>query len=432
MSDQPDAEQPHTFWFKCSRGHVEERAMPGDGDAPLRCWARIWCTAAPMGGAIILDECGEELRHIGPTVAEWRSTNDDLREARSAHVRERDHLQRLLAAADSALAECASQLDRSERELARTLTTAQTTRARQAEAEVERLRKLLSETPEQGYRTGYAAGYAAVRAELDQALATVKRQHEQLVALTASTEALLAERESLRESVELAKAMRDEALRDQEAMRANAAAATRERDSARGETASHHRALVWLRSAMLDEADRLDDKGRHKAANRLREHVTDSYPGGNAPGLCVPADSLIGFGLPRLEAERGSVHFSTDPYPTEPLTLDTQAARIRELEAELRTVSAELARRKHGSQGFTVIRDVNQQTQAAHDKAMAEALAARNDARAARETVCHWQAVALWAAETDGAILLPQRSSRLDRLEALTAAYDAAMEEDSR
>lgn len=109
MSDtQPEPER--TFWFKCPRGHVEERPMPGDGDPPLRCFALVVKSHEGASG-IYTDACGEDLHHVGPTVGEWRACNEALRAEQVEHTRGHEHLERLLVEADAALAECSRQLD---------------------------------------------------------------------------------------------------------------------------------------------------------------------------------------------------------------------------------------------------------------------------------------------------------------------------------
>lgn len=364
MSDaEPDV---RTFWFKCPRGHVEERVMPGEGDPPLLCAADVVKSHEAPGAGIYRDLCGEELRHFGPTVAEWRATNEALHEAKRQTCTGAAHLERLLVEADAALAECSAQLDAA-------LTSAQTTRAREAEAEVRRLRD-----------------------EVENATAAAMLN-------------------------------RDAAQRE--------ASAVHERDVARAEASRQTLQLHGLREAALAEAERLDDKRRHKAANRLREAVTDSW-GGNAPGLCAPAGSIVpddwlcsGFGLPRMEAPRGAIRFATDPHPTEPLTLDSQARRISDLTRELADAQAELRRRRSASQGFTVVRDVNQQTEAALKRAEAALRDAQHEERGARQEVCHWRMVALWCAEREAMTDLPQASFQ-QRSEVLSDRYEAEMEAD--
>lgn len=82
--------------------------MPGEGDPPLCCIAEY------VGGdpsTIVLQLCGAELRHIGPTVGEWRATNETLQACRGAADRDRTRLEGMLAEADQALAACSAQLD---------------------------------------------------------------------------------------------------------------------------------------------------------------------------------------------------------------------------------------------------------------------------------------------------------------------------------
>lgn len=373
MSDQQPDTEPRTFWFKCGRGHVSESRLPGDGEL-LLCDAQI-----VKGPGVILDLCTEELRLHGPSVGEWRAAKAETADAKAQGDARIAHLERLLGEADAALAQCAAQLDTA-----------------------------LGNEGDLGHRVDVA-------------------------------------REDHRRAADVA------------------CAAVHERDVARREAAMEGALLRGLREAVHAEAERLDDRGRHKAANRLREAVTDSYPGGNAPGLCQPVEPYF----PLMEAPRGSVRFATPganrlaaelraeeslaaelaadplvsnvemrrtergeeevfyrpkspevativdgrlvtvlgaPFPewqraghevmrfgtrgthgsTIPGAILAMVAEVRELR------EAERARKRRGPGGFTVVRDVNQQTEAALAKAEAALHDAECDARGA-------QAVATWA-----------------------------------
>lgn len=112
MSDQPDLP---TFWFKCPRGHVEERPMPPE-DGRTLCDARV-VKAHEHSSGIYYDLCGEEMRHLGPTVAEWRAANEAIQQAKQERVEECGRLERMLVEADEALAACSAQLDGAHEEL---------------------------------------------------------------------------------------------------------------------------------------------------------------------------------------------------------------------------------------------------------------------------------------------------------------------------
>lgn len=105
--DQPE---PDTFWFKCPRGHVDEHSAPPEGAPPLLCWATV-VRSHDGGHGIYTDACREELRRVGPTVAEWRAAHHALADAEVERIAERERLEGMLAEADRALAECGRQLD---------------------------------------------------------------------------------------------------------------------------------------------------------------------------------------------------------------------------------------------------------------------------------------------------------------------------------
>ena len=101
--------EPDTFWFKCPRGHVEERPMPPEDGLTL-CDATV--VKSHEGGiGIYTDVCGEEMRHLGPTVAEWRAAMQKATEADHRRAHEVGHVERMLVEADRALAACSRQLD---------------------------------------------------------------------------------------------------------------------------------------------------------------------------------------------------------------------------------------------------------------------------------------------------------------------------------
>lgn len=454
MSDQPDVER--TFWFKCSRGHVEELPMPSESDLTL-CGALI-PDESPDGGRVV---CAAELRHLGPTVQDWRA---------AMHGDEVERLTRMLAEADAALAECSRQIDG----------LALNPRTKAAEDETRRL-----------------------RGELD-------ARQEQLLALD----------DELRNATQGVMLNRDAAARE--------ASAVHERDVARREAAVESALLRGLRERMLAEAERLDDRGRHRSANRIREAVTDSWPGGHAPGLCLPVEThyqtfeefgtgaepgtflrealaaaaeaieaeakrsgslgrweCTGFGgaepqpgapepepvkwrVPETPPEGSIATLSgpplkldtflghptgdwqnalselrtvTPPPSTGPAMIlaavaelrDARSYRIRterqveELEAVLARGRADYetlrqrmlrAEAKVHSRGFTLVRDVNQQTEAELERV-------RGDYRDQRNQRQRWQDVAVWAATSNA---LDVRGSRSDVLTAIVAAYERAID----
>lgn len=422
MSDQPDAEPARTFWFKCLRGHVEERSWPRPGEvgAPLLCAAHV-----VRGPGVTLDLCGEELRHIGPTVGEWRATNTKMVEAEAEHARRVAHLERLLASSDSALGECASQLDRAlanEGDLGAQLARAQ-------------------------HRIGDLEGDVGVHLHAASRMRDERDERDEALTTAQTTRAREAEAEVVRlcAIVEHFVEERDEALRDQEAMRANAAAATRERDTSRRAHEKAEGRLITLRRFLADEAQRADETGHPRRADRMRVARSDSFAtqpaepvfdartasfkdaivptywdvsdptgqgrpdwGADPGGLDEPDwrtfGTIVADGSQVLDAddvvvtrsgERLGVVFLGSPSAEwrgavaelrAALSIidgDTGPEMIRRALSELRRLRSDARQGAHRrTHGFTVVRDVNHQTERARDRAMADAL----EQRAARRT----------------------------------------------
>lgn len=481
MSDQPDAEPARTFWFRCAWGHVEERALPLP-ERRMTCAAKVPAAEAAQDRPLA-STCGAELHLYGPTVGEWRATNTKMVEAEAEHARRVAHLERLLASSDSALGECASQLDRAlanegdlGAQLARAqrrigdlegdvgvhlhaasrmrderdeaLTETQTTRAREAEAEVVRLRAIIEQLVEE---RDNATRAAMLNQEAAQQAAFNER----------GWESALKERDSARHERDLALARlagteeaaaqltqeRDAALRDQEAMRANAAAATRERDTSRRAHEKAEGRLTTLRRFLVGEAQYADETGHPKRADRLREariasfatqaephfdartasfkpviagHTLDSQePITYVPPIADPGSldepdwrtfgTIVADGSQVLDAddvvitrsgERLGVVFLGSPSAEwrsavaelrAALSItdgDTGPEMIRRALSELRRLRSDARKGAHRrTHGFTVVRDVNHQTEQARDRAMADALEQRNARRTAEAEV---------------------------------------------
>lgn len=389
MSDEDDAP---TFWFKCPRGHVEERPWPPEDGLTL-CDAQV-VKAHEHASGIYYDRCGEEMRHFGPTVAEWRAMNVKRVDAEVAAGRAASdltmHQERLLVEADAALAACTEQLEEARAQLD------------SAEREAEHWR----------------ASADAYRNERDEARGTGG---------FASVADLMAQLDSTREELWSAEqaAMLNQAAAQREAH------SLRERDAARRDRQDQVDRLSALRGFLLDEAMRADAKGRVKLAGRLRGARSASWSEAKAfeefgsaviPGAMYRSRTAD-FGRPAAEV--------LGEYRTEPLTLDSQARRIADLEAELRKASDELRKRKRASQGFTVVRDVNAQTAEALRVARAALSDAQAEERNARCEVCSWQLIALWAAKHDPIRGLPTAAFQ-QRCEVLMARYEADMEREAR
>lgn len=424
MSDQPHTEQ-RTFWFKCERGHVEERAMPSIPGSHWTCSAR-YVKVHEGGSGIYEDACGFELRHVGPTVAEWRAANDERFQALADARSERERLERMLGEADAALLECGRVIDLQREQLADVRGQLES-----AEAEVEHLRE---------------HGLVGAAHDADWVLRVEANEY------------------------------------------------LRERDAARRAKSDASNRLATLRRYLAVESDRQDDRGRHGLANRMREARSASWSVEElaSQGVCLPIPEhfdLDEYGEAGIKLGQNWSDMLADMSCADPSNLDPEVRKLMQertaqpiisdevilltgppprverflgcnledwqaiiaevrsfyshlstptemlgwLLRDARDAKAEVKRLKQrGIGGFTLVRDVNQQTERERDNERRMRQAAQDDASGLRYEVTHWQGIALWAATSEGALALPAPSSFADRLAVVSAAYEAEMEADSQ
>lgn len=442
--------------------------MPREGSLPLLCDALIRDDWAD-GGRV---RCGCELRFLGPTVAEWRAANDAITEAKHNGRRDVETLQRMLQSSDEALAECSRQIEEQRAQLD------------SAEREVEHLRMIVGIT---GASAGWVPRSEADEylRERDEARELHRACQEEYRSLDDARQEALRSAEDAWAAHEAVAAERDAAMQLAE-RRGATAQAIRERDLYRTRAADYWARLDAVRAALRAEAARLDTK-RPNFANRLRASVAETWtlaeqikqeealadelaePVGSArigadpsgPGSIAEVEwthasgtRLLNFlGCPPGEWQNALSELRTViplPAKTGPELITAAVELLR----EARVVSRERdraiedaargrsdfetlrqrcvrAERKVGelrsrSQGFTIVRDVNQQTERELERVRRDYREQRDQRRGLACQLAHWQSIALWVAEQLN--IDPPLGGTVD----LEERYDAAMEADSR
>jgi hypothetical protein len=290
-----------------------------------------------------------------------------------------------------------------------------------------------------------------------------------------------ARQEALRElanATQAATLNRDAAAREATAHRCTKEArdardvALAERDNARADHLDQFNRCGVLRAFLRAEASTQDARGRPRLANRLREAASASWTSPETETTAWrqimyewPEDEVAEdeVAAPELPEEGTAVRIGANPNgpgsiaevewthasgtrllsflgcpPGEwqnalnelrtviPPPAKTGPELITAAVRELREARSYRLRQQGRSQGFTIVRDVNQQTEREMERVRRDYCEQRDQRRAAQCLVGHWQSIALWIAEQLN--IDPPLGGTVD----LEERYDAAMEADSR